>query len=1100
MQKNSSFRKMLAVMLAVLMALSVLSVAASASLNLQSAIDDAAPGSTVTMKGNTTESVVITKDLTLDLGGYQLTGEEGKPAITIRGADVTVTNGHVYSKFANVRTVTMLETVKNESPAAIGVRGGSVTVKGVRAIGSFTRVPGQSKYGVPTGSAVALTDGATATIIQSSLVGRYGVNNKVTNEAAGGTVTVHDAIMMGFMKAVKDASKEVLDGAEKVNAADRIEGFLNNGIELEARERNLMKKVFADRVMLYTQSVSGDSSVITVETTPCPSTTVKVSAYEDQSNLWYNNTSTDCSYRYVPEYAVLSDGTLIKLTFSEDEEKYIAEVEPDQAEAITSIKYRLEFEMQPDIKRYATNFDKYLQKLYDLVITTADTLYGELVDKYDTYVDLVGDLFAKVDEMGMMRIMGQKLESADIYQRLVHALLELGGETMYYKGDTTKHFGPSQLFYFYGDQNYQLPEGEYYGVLDHVAELKAELEAIKGPSFADQSMWADLGYWFFENYNDVIDMLDDVAEKIDALQDILSDDLIQAAVTEAGLADKQQTLDKIATIIDDMREAIGTLLASHTISDVLVKLEKNKSEIKPYINKFISIYNNRDKYFTPEKFIDGDFAKAYAQYEVPVVDAVVEDCDHSWDDGVLTADGIVTVYTCTRCGATKTECSKDVLWAGYEHQLDDITLDEGDKPTVEAHNIFVIAKKDAIKVQIRYSSGSTLTFSREGVGGGRAVKSISDVIYDGVDCELWVVDYMLNAGTYTAIAKYYYSMSINNIADASGSTFEIDTPSYGTAVYSVEAGIVDDDYGYIVFDGRTKQVITVVTGTDVQKVQFRVDETGVTLTYNASNAQIENDTLADGTPVLVWTIERLFARGEYAYSVYTRSILGLSDSGKDLMFKVGAPSDDVLLASVSVEVDAENGKDVFTVVTQNTVSKVKFTNTSNGGTITATKTGTDKINVSVADNADGKTMTWTITVSHYPGVTFDCQALLGNTYSGAKQVTVPADPKETLLYSVTNAVSEDQANVTFTVVTHQDAAKVKLTNKSNGGTITALPGGNEKVSVNISEPNANGQKTWTITIKYMTKTANVTYDCQAFIGETFQSDVLQTVVEAPAAA
>jgi hypothetical protein len=493
------------------------------------------------------------------------------------------------------------------------------------------------------------------------------------------------------------------------------------------------------------------------------------------------------------------------------------------------------------------------------------------------------------------------------------------------------------------------------------------------------------------------------------------------------------------------------------------------------------------------------------------VDNRIDALGHDWDDGVetkpatYTEEGVMT-YTCKRegCGVTREEPiprlenpGRDVIWAGYEHQFDDVVLDEGTKPAVSAHDIFVIAKGHPIKIQVRFASGSTLTFSKDEVGGGRAVQSVTDVVYDGQQCELWVVDYALNTGTYTAVAKYIISTPIGDINSELGSTFDVETPSYGTAVYSAEIATVDEGYGYIVFDGTTKQVITIVTGADVQKVQLRNDATGATLTYNASNANIADDVLGDGTPVQVWTIERLFARGTYNFSVYTRSILGLNDSGKDLSFKVDAPSDDLVLVSVDVAVDAENKKDVFTVVTQNNVSKVKFTNTSNGGTITATKAGTDKIQVQTADNADGKTMTWTITVSHYPGVTFNCQALLGNTYTGAKQVTVPADPKETLLYSVANEVSADQATVTFTVVTHKDAAKVRLTNTTNGGTITALPGGTDKISVSISDPNEAGQKTWTITVKYLTKTADVTYDCQAFIGSTFQSDVMQTIVVAP---
>jgi hypothetical protein len=308
-------------------------------------------------------------------------------------------------------------------------------------------------------------------------------------------------------------------------------------------------------------------------------------------------------------------------------------------------------------------------------------------------------------------------------------------------------------------------------------------------------------------------------------------------------------------------------------------------------------------------------------------------------------------------------------------------------------------------------------------------------------------------------------------------------------VYSAKIETIDPDYGYIVFDGTTKQVITVVTGVDVQKVQLRHDATGATLTYNANNATIESSTLEDGTPVLVWTIERLFARDTYTYSIYTRSVLGLNDSGEDLSFKVDAPSDDKVLVSADVAVN-DDGTDTFTVVTQTNVSKVKFTDVASGATITVPKAGTEKAKVAIAENEDGKTMTWTITVNHHGGTTFDCQALLGNTYTGAKQVTVPADVEAALLNSVSNAVAD--GNIVFTVNTREDVTKVRLTNLSANATLTAVPGGTAKIAVSIAS-NGDGTSTWTITVKYAESYVSE-YTCQAFIGST-ASDVLSTTVE-----
>ena len=269
-----------------------------AAYDLQAAIDGAAAGTTVTLPEDVTASVVIDKDLTLDLGGHELVGAEGEIAITVENADVTVRNGHVYSKFENVRSAELAATVVDESPAAIRVIGGSLTAEGLRVVGSFARIPTTTKYHLPTGSAIEAVNGAEVTVIQSSLVGRYGVNNQVTGLPAGGKVTIEDGILMAFMRGVKDMSKLVLgDGTEDVNAADRLEGFLNSGIKLEARERNLMKTVFADRLHIYTKSVDDAPEV---EQVSCDGTAV-ATAKVDDSRVWENNTSTDASYKFVPD-------------------------------------------------------------------------------------------------------------------------------------------------------------------------------------------------------------------------------------------------------------------------------------------------------------------------------------------------------------------------------------------------------------------------------------------------------------------------------------------------------------------------------------------------------------------------------------------------------------------------------------------------------------------------------------------------------------------------------------------------------------------------------------------------------------------------------
>ncbi|MBQ7542926.1 MAG: hypothetical protein IJT44_11615, partial [Clostridia bacterium] len=636
--------RILALVMTMLMLAGSCAVAASAAGSLQAAIDDAAAGDVVVMSADTTESVVIRKDLTLDLGGYTLTGVPGSAAIVIENANVTVTNGQVYSRFAQVKSLTMMETVVNHSPAAIHVDGGSVSVEGVRAVGSCTRIPTTQNNSIPTGSAIELMGGATAVVKQSALVGRYGVNNKVNANSPGGDVTIEDAILMGFMRGVKDSSKEIVpDDTEKVNAADRIEGYLNNGIKLEPREKNLLKRVFAERVMVYTKSVQDDA---TFSTSEC-SDLVTVTAHEDDANLWQNNTSTDCSYKYVPEYVVLADGTLVKMT--EGADGYTAQIDPAKVDGI-KIKYRLNFEMLPDVKEYAENFDEFIEKLYDRALGVIEATYEYALEKYTSYVNMAADILKKIDSIGNKKIGSRYVDEIDEYKRLCRAILDLGGATIYNVGHEFP-FSENQMHYYYGPDA-EMPADGIVGTIDRVTKLKNELEAFL--PFSDQSKWADLGYWAYENYTEVIDIIDEAQERIAALQTILDGELESEMIRLAKLESKRAMLDKVQDILGNGKAALDKFMSSSTVQYVLSKADSHKSELKPYINKFISIYNHHDRYFTPSKFLNDGFVKAYAVYgDVEEGDPITHDFG-DWEADPADEQN-QHIRTCSRCGETETE-------------------------------------------------------------------------------------------------------------------------------------------------------------------------------------------------------------------------------------------------------------------------------------------------------------------------------------------------------------------------------------------------------------------------------------------------------------
>lgn len=135
--------------------------------SLAAAINAASNGATVELLTETTEDVVINKNITLDLGGFTLTGTNtGKATLTIaKGATATVKNGSIkgtdsYYTILNNGTVTLeglsatagnngssmidnrgtltitsgtytggLDTVKNEPAAMLTISGGTFTLK-----------------------------------------------------------------------------------------------------------------------------------------------------------------------------------------------------------------------------------------------------------------------------------------------------------------------------------------------------------------------------------------------------------------------------------------------------------------------------------------------------------------------------------------------------------------------------------------------------------------------------------------------------------------------------------------------------------------------------------------------------------------------------------------------------------------------------------------------------------------------------------------------------------------------------------------------------------------------------------------------------------
>ncbi|MGN8896422.1 InlB B-repeat-containing protein [Flavonifractor sp. HCP28S3_F3] len=171
---------------------------------LQKEIDEAQPGGTVYWTGgDLTDSVIIDKDLTLDLGGAALTAVGGQPAINVQGGNVTICNGTISSSADDLPTsgTGLLTTLEGEYPAAVRAEGGSVTLDSVLVEGAALTGQALETY---VSSAVDLIDGADLTIRSSELYGEYAVNNKVTGSMPGGTITAEDGYLSGDVASVKD--------------------------------------------------------------------------------------------------------------------------------------------------------------------------------------------------------------------------------------------------------------------------------------------------------------------------------------------------------------------------------------------------------------------------------------------------------------------------------------------------------------------------------------------------------------------------------------------------------------------------------------------------------------------------------------------------------------------------------------------------------------------------------------------------------------------------------------------------------------------------------------------------------------------------------
>jgi len=683
--------------MAMLMAIGTCAIAASAASDIQNAIDAAA--SSYTLTSQAVGSIVINgkNDFTLDLNGYELVSDSGAAAITIKNSNnVTIKNGQVFSYTARKGWEDTFNMIQNgTSPAAITVIGSTVRLEGVRADAGRTYVPHATgelaEWAIPTGSAIQASNNSVVTLAQVSAVGDYAVYN------SGAQVVVEDAILLGYIDAALNLDAvSSAEGSEKVvNAADRITGFLNPGITLETYEMDLLKKVMGKRALIFTKTPEEADVTIT------NGKKLEVEA-DEQSFLWEKGAGglgTDCSYKYVPEYLVLADGTRYALntdgTLSLNGD-FSAIVEEDEA-TWPKVTYRLMFELQNDIKELISEYDKIdtyyaqgIQMVKDLwydhseprgedfmgawTYYTGRPVYvddasakpyskGVVEQAYNTLKGVRDDVYRETkDKLGVAKAV-DLMDNAQ-FKAIMVDLFELAGsrlEADKLRGEKipgVSKLSDSAYGFFYGlddatlDQNVQnayvnlnnrvydfttaeIPAGVngqklyVYGLLDKIGLIVNDMDAYMA-NIDDMSTFKDIAYFVYGNLDSLLEMVDEAEDKLGNLLDDIDAFLGDNADYAKQFADINDTIAEVRSALNQLSKANSALddvLNYDLVKKAFAKLDRqSEATLKYYVDKAVYMFNNRDTYFTPDKFLveGGNFGKTYSVVGDSIVDFIKE--------------------------------------------------------------------------------------------------------------------------------------------------------------------------------------------------------------------------------------------------------------------------------------------------------------------------------------------------------------------------------------------------------------------------------------------------------------------------------------------
>ncbi len=499
-------KKTLSVVLAMTMVFSCFALgltAAASGSSLQAAIDSTPAGDTLVWDGSQiVESVVISKDITIDFAGAEMNAEEGEPAILITAGNVTLKNAKIKSHFGSYSGQAVLDDlgdfmnqlIANSEPA-VDVTGGNVVLEDVVCIGADIRIPTTQTYFVPVGSGLELKNGATLIADSSVFIGRYGINNNVTGANLGGNITFIDGFAAGYLESVKNrAGVTVPETSVKYDAGALAAEFLDNmNTNIDQDEADILSEILNEkRAFVVAQEAN-----LVVETY-CKDGSLTVTVNADDSNVIENGF---VSYKWIPE-----DVTINGVTVEVDEvegvytaifagfDSGVYDVEVTKRMCIDLADY---YEFLIDIPQYVRDLSNRLpSKVVELV--------EKIEPLYEDGIDWFYNVFNKVASIDRNLYRGES-GMAPGYDRAMQALVAIGGQDMVYD-----YFG----YYLLDSQGVvvDVPEN---GLFNRVSAL---LNGLK----ASYDTTENIAIYVVENYEEVLSIVNELMVEIDAVYEVFT--------------------------------------------------------------------------------------------------------------------------------------------------------------------------------------------------------------------------------------------------------------------------------------------------------------------------------------------------------------------------------------------------------------------------------------------------------------------------------------------------------------------------------------------------------------------------------------------------